>query len=147
MHLEENENVESEYTPPESYFLASFDEQNRMDDFALIDSDLTDDQYNELIANGYIKISETDWKRYRGDYDNDIYVLDPETNSPVPAPASSYEQINTVKKEYEEQVKELKDSLVTAILSNDDELVNELKEEYATLMQEYTNSLEEASND
>lgn len=148
--MEENEYTESEYTPPESYFLASFDEQNRLEDFVLIDGDLTDDKYNELVADEYVKISETDWKYYqgyidKGEYGNG-YIRDPETNSPVSAPESSYEQINTVKKEYEEQVKELKDSLVTAILSNDEELVSELKEEYAALMQEYMNSLEEANN-
>ena len=49
--------------------------------------------------------------------------------------------MSEIKGNYESQIDALKESLATATLAGDDDLVADLKAEYAELMDEYQNAL------
>ena len=117
-----------EYNAPESYFLASFDEDGRMQEFVLIDDMLSDEKKEQLLSEGWIEISSTDWKLYlegTGDNNNGFIMKD---GKPISAPEQSIkEKQQLIMKEYEK-------------------LIDELKIEYNDLMQEYQSALKEAEN-
>lgn len=52
-----------------------------------------------------------------------------------------------IKIKYEKQIEELKDNLATATLANDIVLIEELKAEYAELIQQYKVELEDLNNE
>lgn len=57
------------------------------------------------------------------------------------------DKANQIKTDYERQVVELKDALLTATLANDTETIESLKSDYATVMAEYQTALEAVNND
>lgn len=91
-------------------------------------------------------ISASDYDLYVNGDGKNIYVRDMETGKPkiyvMPEPTQQEKQIaevNTIYNSVELQTKELKDAMIIALLNDDVELQEELKQEYKNLM---TNSSE-----
>lgn len=96
-------------------------------------------------------ISASDYDLYVNDGDGkNIYVRDMETGKPkiyvMPEPTQQEKQIaevNTISNSVELQTKELKDAMIIALLNNDIELQEELKQEYQELMSNTNNEMKE----
>lgn len=131
-------------------YFAKFDEKGHRQ--TSIPRILVDDYGGEkkLITEGYIVISDDDYHYYvgnngMGDHGTG-YIRDSETWKPISAPAiiiTTEDQANAIFSKYQTKVTVLKDDLATAMLLGDEELVAELKSEYAGLMSAYQKELEE----
>lgn len=95
-------------------------------------------------------ISASDYDLYVNGDGKNIYVRDMETGKPkiyvMPEPTQQEKQIaevNTISNSVELQTKELKDSMIIALLNNDIELQEELKQEYQELMSNTNNEMKE----
>lgn len=124
-------------------YLCKFDENGRRGETRL-SVDYTDEQKADMIANGYIEISQEEWEYYvgnKGAGDNNTgYIRDPQTGKPISAPPytpTKEEKLASLEAEYEANKSELKGYLMDAILSGDDDTVSELKEEMADIEAQY----------
>nr|UWG01683.1 MAG: hypothetical protein [Bacteriophage sp.] len=95
-------------------------------------------------------ISASDYDLYVNGDGKNIYVRDMETGKPkiyvMPEPTQQEKQIaevNTISNSVELQTKELKDAMIIALLNNDIELQEELKQEYQELMSNANNEMKE----
>lgn len=95
-------------------------------------------------------ISASDYDLYVNGDGKNIYVRDTETGKPkiyvMPEPTQQEKQIaevNTISNSVELQTKELKDAMIIALLNNDIELQEELKQEYQELMSNTNNEMKE----
>lgn len=95
-------------------------------------------------------ISASDYDLYVNGDGKNIYVRDMETGKPkiyvMPEPTQQEKQIaevNTISNSAELQTKELKDAMIIALLNNDIELQEELKQEYQELMSNTNNEMKE----
>ena len=73
-----------------AYHVAKFDENGIAVSFYAIDNFMSEEQYQNLLKNGAVVISEDDWQHYIGNYgegeNGTGYIRDPETGKPVSAP-------------------------------------------------------------
>lgn len=129
-------------------YLSKFDSDGKRVASYPLDKTITKEQYTKLLDEGYIEISEEDWNYYVGNNgagaNGTGYIRDVKTGKPVDAPAyvpTVGEKMSEIKANYESQIDTLKESLATATLAGDDDLVADLKAEYAELMAEYQNAL------
>ena len=129
-------------------YLSKFDSKGKRIASYPLDNSIDDKKREELIADSYIEISEEDWNYYVGNNgagaNGTGYIRDVKTGKPVDAPAyvpTVGEKMAEIKANYESQIDTLKESLATATLAGDDDLVADLKAEYAELMAEYQNAL------
>lgn len=104
---------------------------------------------NEELATVEI-ITAADYDLYVNG-DGNTYVRDMETGAPKiyipPEPTKEEKQIteiNAISGSVELQAKELKDAMMIALLNNDIELQEELKQEYQELMSNTNNEMKEA---
>lgn len=95
-------------------------------------------------------ISASDYDLYVNGDGTNTYVRDMETGKPkiyvMPEPTQQEKQIaevNTISNSVELQTKELKDAMIIALLNNDIELQEELKQEYQELMSNTNNEMKE----
>lgn len=95
-------------------------------------------------------ISASDYDLYVNGDGTNTYVRDMETGKPkiyvMPEPTQQEKQIaevNTISNSVELQTKELKDAMIIALLNNDIELQEELKQEYQELMSNANNEMKE----
>lgn len=95
-------------------------------------------------------ISASDYDLYVNGDGTNTYVRDMETGKPkiyvMPEPTQQEKQIaevNTIYNSVELQTKELKDAMIIALLNNDIELQEELKQEYQELMSNTNNEMKE----
>lgn len=95
-------------------------------------------------------ISASDYDLYANGDGTNTYVRDMETGKPkiyvMPEPTQQEKQIaevNTISNSVELQTKELKDAMIIALLNNDIELQEELKQEYQELMSNTNNEMKE----
>ena len=95
-------------------------------------------------------ISASDYDLYVNGDGKNIYVRDMETGKPkiyvMPEPTQQEKQIaevNTISNSVELQTKELKNAMIIALLNNDIELQEELKQEYQELMSNTNNEMKE----
>lgn len=95
-------------------------------------------------------ISAFDYDLYVNGDGTNTYVRDMETGKPkiyvAPDPTQQEKQIaevNTISNSVELQTKELKDAMIIALLNNDVELQEELKQEYQELMSNTNNEMKE----
>lgn len=95
-------------------------------------------------------ISASDYYLYVNGDGTNTYVRDMETGKPkiyvMPEPTQQEKQIaevNTISNSVELQTKELKDAMIIALLNNDIELQEELKQEYQELMSNTNNEMKE----
>lgn len=87
-------------------------------------------------------------------YTNENYVRDMATGKPVlyvpPEPTDEEKTASAasvIAAKYDPQIADLKDSMVMAVLTGDDELQAEIKAEYMELVAAYNTELEALSND
>lgn len=87
-------------------------------------------------------------------YTNEECIRDTATGKPVPyVPPEPTDEEKTasaasvIAAKYDPQIADLKDSMVTAVLTGDDELQAEIKAEYMELVAAYNTELEALSND
>ena len=104
---------------------------------------------NEELATVEI-ITAADYDLYVNG-DGNTYVRDMETGTPKvyvpPEPTKEEKQIteiNAISGSVELQAKELKDAMIIALLNNDIEIKEELKQEYQELMSNTNNEMKEA---
>ena len=130
-----------------------FDEEGKK--IAAVPLALADDWggVEKLKNEGYIEISDEDWNYYTGnmgDGDNGTgYIRDSATGKPISAPArviTLEEQANTLKSEYESNVKAIDEAIQVAKNNNDAEYVAELQQERQNTLNEYATKLEELTN-
>lgn len=95
-------------------------------------------------------ISASDYDLYVNGDGTNTYVRDMEIGKPkiyvMPEPTQQEKQIaevNTISNSVELQTKELKDAMIIALLNNDIELQEELKQEYQELMSNTNNEMKE----
>lgn len=105
---------------------------------------------NEELASVEI-ITAEDYNLYVNGDGTNIYVRDMETGKAKvyvpPEPTKEEKQIteiNAISGSVELQAKELKDAMIIALLNNDIELQEELKQEYQELMSNTNNEMKEA---
>lgn len=136
------------------YYLCKFNEEGKRE--ASIPSILVNNYGGEekLLNEGYIKISTDDYQYYvgnRGEGDNGTgYIRDTETGKPISAPArviTLEERANTLKNEYEAQIKSIDEAIQVAKNNNDTEYVAELQQERQNTLDEYANRLEALTNE
>lgn len=104
---------------------------------------------SELLATVEI-ITASDYDLYVNGDGTNTYVRDMETGKPkiyvAPDPTQQEKQIaevNTISNSVELQTKELKEAMIIALLNNDVELQEELKQEYQELMSNTNNEMKE----
>lgn len=107
---------------------------------------------DKLTSDGYIEIPLEEYNYYIGNMSNKEnnyarYKRDSETGKPViyipPEPTQEEKQlaeVNTIANDTKIQVEEIKEAMVIALLNDDIDLQEELKQEYKSLM---TNSSEQ----
>ena len=95
-------------------------------------------------------IPAEEYNMYVNSDGTNTYVRDMETGKPkiyvMPEPTQQEKQIaevNTISNSVELQTKELKDAMIIALLNNDIELQEELKQEYQELMSNTNNEMKE----
>lgn len=95
-------------------------------------------------------ITAADYDLYVNGYGTNTYIRDMETGAPKvyvpPEPTQQEKQIteiNAISGSVELQAKELKDAMIIALLNNDIELQEELKQEYQELMSNTNNEMKE----
>lgn len=95
-------------------------------------------------------ITASDYDLYVNGDGTNTYIRDMETEKPkiyvMPEPTQQEKQIaevNTISNSVELQTKELKDAMIIALLNNDIELQEELKQEYQELMSNTNNEMKE----
>ena len=129
-------------------YLSKFDAEGKRISSYPLDVLMTAEIIESMKSDGYIETDEEEWNYYIGNYgmgkNGTGYVRDAKTGKPVDAPAyvpTIGEKMSEIKANYESQIDALKESLATATLAGDDDLVADLKAEYAELMAEYQNAL------
>lgn len=129
-------------------YLSKFDAEGKRISSYPLDVLMTAETIKSMKSDGYIEIDEGEWNYYIGNYgmgkNGTGYVRDAKTGKPVDAPAyvpTVGEKMSEIKANYESQIDALKESLATATLAGGDDLVADLKAEYAELMAEYQNAL------
>lgn len=107
---------------------------------------------DKLLSDGYIEIPLEEYNYYIGNMSNKEnnyarYKRDSETGKPViyvpPEPTQEEKQlaeVNTIANDTKIQAEEIKEAMIIALLNDDVELQEELKQEYKSLM---TNSSEQ----
>lgn len=121
-----------------------------------LDSGLSLDNINEVIYDNYQECSviNKEFKEYpntefEGYIDNvDIYIKAKASREYVPPKEPTEEEkalakINAIMAANDEQIADIKDAMLVAVLTNDTELQEELKQEYASVIEDTNNKLKE----
>ena len=121
-----------------------------------LDSELTLKDLNEVIYDNYQEccVVNKEFKEYpnvdfEGYIDNvDIYIKAKSEREYVPPKEPTEEEkalakINEIMAANDEQIADIKDAMLVAVLTNDTELQEELKQEYASVIEDTNNKLQE----
>lgn len=121
-----------------------------------LDSGLSLDNINEVIYDNYQKccVINKEFKEYpntefEGYIDNvDIYIKAKALREYVPPKEPTEEEkllnkINEIMAANDEQISDIKDAMLVAVLTDDTELQAELKQEYASVIEDTNNKLQE----
>ena len=136
------------------YYLCKFNKNGGRE--ASVPSTMADNYGGEekLTAEGYIKVSTEDYQYYVGNKGSGAngtgYIRDNQTGKPVNAPAriiTLAEKANTLKFEYEANIKAIDEAIQIAKNNNDTEYVAELQQERQNTLDEYANRLEALTNE
>jgi hypothetical protein len=123
-------------------YLCKFDSQGYRNE-TYLSCEYTDEQKQEMFNKGFVEIDEEEWKLYCEDGGNKYIRVD---GKPVLAPPhipSKEEKISQLEAEYEAQKTELKGYLMDAMLSDDADTIDDLKQEMADIEAEYQLKREE----
>ena len=123
-----------------------------------LDSGLSLDNINEVIYDNYQECSviNKEFKDYpntefEGYIDNvDIYIKAKASREYVPPKEPTEEEkalakINEIMAANDEQIADIKDAMLVAVLTDDTELQEELKQEYASVIEDTNNKLKEVN--
>lgn len=123
-----------------------------------LDSGLSLDNVNEVIYDNYQEccVVNKEFKEYpnvdfEGYIDNiDIYIKAKAEREYVPPVEPTEEEkalakINEIMAENNTQIADIKDAMLIAVLTNDAELQEELKQEYASIIEDTNNKLKEVN--
>ena len=121
-----------------------------------LDSELTLKDLNEVIYDNYQEccVINKDFKEYpNANFDNyidnvDTYIKAKEKREYVPPEEPTEEEkllnkINEIMVANDEQIADIKDAMLVAVLTDDTELQAELKQEYASVIENTNNKLQE----
>lgn len=123
-----------------------------------LDSELTLKDLNEVIYDNYQEccVVNKEFKEYpNANFDNyidnvDIYIKAKEKREYVPPEEPTEEEkalakINEIMAANDEQIADIKDAMLVAVLTNDTELQAELKQEYAAVIEDTNNKLKKVN--
>lgn len=121
-----------------------------------LDSELTLKDLNEVIYDNYQEccVVNKEFKEYpNANFDNyidnvDTYIKAKEKREYVPPEEPTEEEkalakINEIMAANDEQIADIKDAMLVAVLTDDTELQSELKKEYASVIEDTNNKLQE----
>ncbi|MBD9297017.1 MAG: hypothetical protein EGS06_08480 [Megamonas funiformis] len=121
-----------------------------------LDSELTLKDLNEVIYDNYQEccVVNKEFKEYpNANFDNyidnvDTYIKAKEKREYVPPEEPTEEEkalakINEIMAANDEQIADIKDAMLVAVLTDDTELQSELKQEYASVIEDTNNKLQE----
>lgn len=121
-----------------------------------LDSELTLKNLNEVIYDNYQEycVINKEFKEYpNANFDNyidnvDTYIKAKEKREYVPPEEPTEEEkalakINEIMAANDEQIADIKDAMLVAVLTDDTELQSELKQEYASVIEDTNNKLQE----
>lgn len=124
-------------------YLTKFDSNGKRITSYPLDNTLTDDKKAELIADGYIEISEEEWSHYvgnKGDGKNGTGYIRGADGKPTDAPAyvpTKAEKIAALDAQYEADKAELSKYYVEAALSGNTDAQTDIKTELDALTSDY----------
>lgn len=123
-----------------------------------LDSELTLKDLNEVIYDNYQEccVVNKEFKEYpNANFDNyidnvDTYIKAKEKREYVPPEEPTEEEkalakINEIMAANDEQIADIKDAMLVAVLTDDTELQAELKQEYAAVIEDTNNKLKEVN--
>ena len=123
-----------------------------------LDSELTLKDLNEVIYDNYQEccVINKEFKEYpNANFDNyidnvDTYIKAKEKREYVPPEEPTEEEkalakINEIMAANDEQIADIKDAMLVAVLTDDTELQAELKQEYASVIENTNNKLKEVN--
>ena len=120
-------------------YLCKFDNQGYRHE-TYLSCEYNDEQKQEMFDRGFVEIDEEEWNYFvgnKGEGDNGTgYIRDPQTGKPTSAPPyvpSKGEKLTRLESEYQQEKAKLEDYFNTALLMDDTETQDELKEELADL--------------
>ena len=121
-----------------------------------LDSELTLKNLNEVIYDNYQEccVINKEFKEYpNANFDNyidnvDTYIKAKEKREYVPPEEPTEEEkalakINEIMAANDEQIADIKDAMLVAVLTDDTELQSELKQEYVSVIEDTNNKLQE----
>lgn len=108
----------------------------------------TDQEIAEYKNNGYIEVNLEDYNKLIGNVDGKEYIYkDGEIIEKPPYIPTEEEKalakINEIMAANDEQIADIKDAMLVAVLTDDTELQAELKQEYASVIEDTNNKLQE----
>lgn len=123
-------------------YLCKFDEDGKRGETRLA-CEYTDEQKQQMIADGYIEISEDEWNYYvgnKGNGANGTGYIRGKDGKPTDAPAyvpSKEERLAALDAQYDSDKDALAKYYLDAVLSNNTDLQEELKAELDALNAQY----------
>lgn len=103
--------------------------------------------YQTVIDNGSVWFDTNDYNKLVGNADKEYIYKDGEiVEKPAYVPTKeekALEQINQIMAENNTQIADIKDAMLVAVLTDDTELQSELKKEYASVIEDTNNKLQE----
>ena len=135
-------------------YLAKFDE-NGYRTTTHIAAEYTEEQKNQMYADGFVDLSEDDWNYYvgnRGMGDNGTgYIRDAVTGKPVSAPPapkpSKAQRISQLEQDYSKARFELGTYYMEAVLDGNVEVQKDLQTEMADVKAEYEEAVTAIMNE
>ena len=106
--------------------------------------------YQDIINDGGIWIGKEDYNKLIGNIDGKEYIYKDGQIIEKPAYVPTEEekalkQINEIMAENDTQIADIKDAMLVAVLTDDTELQAELKQEYASVIENTNNKLKEVN--
>ena len=103
--------------------------------------------YEEVINNGGIWFTAEDYNKLVGNADKEYIYKDGKIVEKPPYIPTEEEKalakINEIMAANDEQIADIKDAMLVAVLTDDTELQSELKQEYASVIEDTNNKLQE----
>lgn len=108
---------------------------------------INNDKISKYKNNGYIEVKISDYNKLVGNTDKEYIYKDGQIiEKPAYVPTEeekALEQINEIMAENDTQIADIKDAMLVAVLTNDTELQEELKQEYVSVIEDTNNKLQE----
>ncbi|WP_302176969.1 hypothetical protein [Megamonas funiformis] len=104
--------------------------------------------YQTVLDNGGVWFGVDDYNKLIGNIDEKEYIYKDGQIVEKPAYVPTAEEkalakINEIMAANDEQIADIKDAMLVAVLTNDTELQSELKQEYASVIEDTNNKLQE----